>query len=154
AKKARRHKSHRSKEIMTGSRKRPTLSRIAFVITCLLLPFGLLFAFVRQQTPESNLATDFMKANGYKRAQMREHWLEKGRNAVSEVLPLLNAPDVEAQLTALAVLQRAGATDALDKISAKISDPNAIVRAAAAKALGALASDRAIPTLFSALADP
>jgi HEAT repeat protein len=85
---------------------------------------------------------------------MRKNWLGKGKSGVSEVLPLLNAPDVEAQLTALAVLERAGATEALDRISTKTSDPNPIVRAAAAKALGGLASERAIPTLFTALADP
>src|ERR1041385_3840868 len=114
----------KSKVIMAGAQKGP-LARIAFVAACIVFPFGLLFAFARQETPDTHLAVVFVKANAYRRAEMREELLAKGRGAVAEVLPLLTAPDVEAQLTALVVLERAKATEALGNIAAKLSDPNA-----------------------------
>src|SRR5437016_3240749 len=118
AKKGRGRKSRKSAEIMTKveSRKRLTLSSIFLFVICLLFPLGLLRAVARQETPMSNLTADFIKADRLGRAKMRENLLKKGTSAVSEVLPLLSAPDVEAQLTALTVLEQARATEAVDKI--------------------------------------
>jgi HEAT repeat protein len=135
-------------------RKRLPLPRVGLLAGWLLLPVGLPFASARQQTPDRALTIDFIKASPYRRAQIRQMWLERGKNAIPEVLPLLNVRDVEAQLTALALLERAKATEAVDEVSSTVSDPNPKVRAAAAKVLGELANDRAVPTLFSAMADP
>ena len=153
AKKARCHKFLKSKEIAAQWRKRWALSRTVFVTTCLLFPFGLLFAFT-QETQPSSLTAEFVKASPRARLALTKSLIQKGRDAVPVVLPLLDNADAEVQVQALAILEHIGAVEVRNNVAAKLADTNPTIRAAAARALGVLGDADTAPVLLTALSDP
>ena len=132
--------------------RRTTLTKLTVLVLSLLVP-GILFSFTQQIRVE-NLTTEFVKANLPTRLALTKTLIQRGKEAVPVVLPLLDDADVEIQIQALGILERIGAVEARRNISTKLTDRNPVVRAAAASALGGLGDDDAVPSLLATLTDP
>ncbi len=125
---------------------------IAALVLCVLL---LATASVYAQDPRIQThVADLVQGDPATRRAAIQNLIHTGKAVIPEVTPLLQSPDAEVRVAALAVLERVQATEALDQISASLSDRNTAVRRAAANALGRLGDERAVPHLLRALGDP
>jgi HEAT repeat protein len=113
----------------------------------------ILFSSTQEMRVE-NFIAEFVKSNPQTRLALTKSLIQRGKEAVPVVLPLLDDADVEVQVQALGILERVGAVDAMRNISRKLTDRNPAVRGAAASALGGLGDGAATPFLLSTLTDP
>ena len=92
-------------------------------------------------------------ANPKQEAAARRRLTEIGSPALPQVIPLLNSPNDEVVLRAVAVLEAIGDPVAVDPLIPHLSDRRYSVRARAARALGRIGDPRARLALMRALKD-
>jgi HEAT repeat protein len=149
-----RDRSRKHNKVMPDRRalRQISLTKLTVIAASLLVP-GILFSFAQEHQPAS-LTTEFVKASPQTRLALAKSLIQRGKDAVPIVLPLLDNADAEVQVQALAILEHIGAVEVRSNVSAKLTDGNTKVRAAAAGALGVLGNVDTTPALFTALTDP